>query len=287
VILTPSAVVMLTHRTAPTAVAQPRVRLVLGSMPGAEFFPDARTDGPLRFGLRNLSAWSLLLVSSAAVLVIAGVILAVLWLSSSKTVAVSSHTTASLMGIELRVQSGDVAVVGGSQNGVSIASSNRSVFGHGPRQHQSLHRGILQISSSCPRLVIGTCSASYRLAVPNDVPISIRTERGNIRLDGYRGSADIATDSGAIKVEDYCGFVLGAASASGDVTVASACSPERLTLRSDSGNVSATVPPGNYRIQAASNAGDASVRGLTDDDGAPWAIEALSNTGDVAVSGGS
>ena len=89
-----------------------------------------------------------------------------------------------------------------------------------------------------------SCSASYRIDVPNDVPISIRTEHGDIRLDGYRGSADIATNSGAINVEGYCGFVLGAASASGDVTVTTACSPERLTLRSDSGDVSATVPPG-------------------------------------------
>ncbi len=255
-------------------------------MRSAEFVLRARKHRPLRFGLRNLSAWCVVLVGSAAVLVTAAGVIAALWLSSTKTMAVSSHMSVSLMGIELRVQSGDVAVVGGSQNGVSITSNDHAAFGHGPHQIRSLHRGILQISSSCPRMVIGSCSASYRLVVPNDVPISIRTERGNIRLDGYRGSADIATDTGSIKVEDYCGFVLGAASASGDVSVSSACSPERLTLRSDSGDVAATVPSGDYRIQAASGAGATSVRGLTDDDGAPWAIEALSNTGDVSLTAG-
>ena len=182
--------------------------------------------------------------------------------------------------------SGDVAVVGGSQTGVSISRTNHSAFGHGPRQHRSLRGGLLQISSSCPQMVVGSCSASYRVGVPNDVPISIRTEGGNIRLDGYRGSADLATDTGAIKVEGYCGFVLGAASASGDITVSTACSPERLTLRSGSGDVAATVPPGDYRIQAASSAGATTVRGLIDDGGAPWAIEALSNTGDVKLSAG-
>jgi hypothetical protein len=255
-------------------------------MPSAEFVRGARKHRPRWFGLRNLSAWSLVLVGSAAVLLTAAAVLAVLWLSSSKMTAISSHVTASLMGIELRVQSGDVAVVGGSQHGVSVTSDNHSVFGYGPGQHRSLRDGILRISSSCPRMVVGTCSASYRLLVPNDVPISIRTEHGDIRLEGYRGSADIATDSGAIKVEDFCGFVLGAASASGDVTVSSACSPERLTLRSDSGDVSASVPSGDYRIQAASGAGDTTVRGLTDDSGAPWAIEALSNTGDVKLTAG-
>ena len=237
--------------------------------------------------VRRITPWGCVLAGSAATLLIAGAVLGALWLSSTETRTVSSHLPASLRGIELQVQSGDVAIVGGSQSGVSISSSDRSAFGHGPRERRSLRGGILRVSSGCPRMVVGSCSASYRIDVPNDVPISIRTEHGDIRLTGYQGSADIATDTGAINVEDYCGFVLGAASASGDITVSTACSPERLTLRSDSGDVSATVPPGNYRIQAASGAGATSVRGLIDDGGAPWEIQALSNTGRVGLSAGS
>ena len=180
-------VLILTHRPDSDLAGESRATLRVGSMRSAEFVPRAHKHRPLRFGLRNLSAWSLVLVGSAAVLVTAGAVLAAVWLSSTKTIAVSSHTTASLMGIELRVQSGDVAVVGGSQNGVSITSSNHSVFGHGPHQHRSLHRGLLKISSSCPRLVIGSCSASYRVVVPNDVPISVRTERGSIRARRISG----------------------------------------------------------------------------------------------------
>ncbi len=253
----------------------------------AEPVPRAREHRPLRLGLRRITPWGLVLLGSATTLFITGAVFGALWLSSTRTRTLFSRLPASLRGIELRVQSGDVAIVGGSQTGVSISSSDRSVFGHGPRERRSLRGGILRISSGCPQIVIGACSASYRIDVPNDVPISIRTEHGDIRLNGYRGSADIATDTGAINVEGYCGFVLGAASASGDVTVSSACSPERLTLRSDSGDVSATVPPGNYRIQAASSAGATSVRGLADDGGAPWAIQALSNTGSVRLSAGS
>lgn len=253
----------------------------------AESAPVAREDRLSRFDRRRLSPWGLLLIGSATVLVIAGAVIGVLWLSSTTTATVSSRLPSSLLGIELRVQSGDVAIVGGSQTGVSISREDRSVFGHGPRERRSISSGILQISSSCPELVIGSCAAGYRVAVPNDIPISIRVEHGSIRLDGYHGSADIATDSGAITVEGYCGFVLGAASASGSVSVLASCSPERLTLRSDSGNIFATVPPGNYRVQAASNSGGTTVRGLVDDDGAPWAIQALSNTGNVKVSAGS
>lgn len=230
------------------------------------------------------SRWALALVVSAATLLAAAVMLAVLWLSSDRTTSASTRLHGQLMGLELRVQSGNVTIVGGSRTGVQVTRRNHSVFGHGPYERRSTRSGIVRITSGCPRLVVGSCAADYRVDVPNDVPISIRTERGDIRLDSYHGSADIATDGGAIDVEGYCGFVLGAASATGDITVASACSPERLLLRSDTGNVSATVPPGNYRVQAASSA-RTTVRGITDDDGAPWAIQALSNTGRVAVSG--
>jgi hypothetical protein len=240
-----------------------------------------------RFSLRGLSRWALLLASSVIVLAAAAVVLAALWLSSMKTTSVTSQLSGSPLGIELRVQSGDVTVVGGSQRALAVSHSDNSVFGHGPSEQRSLSGGVIRISSTCPQLVVGRCSAGYRIDVPDDVPISIRAEDGTVHLVGYHGSADIATNGGAISVEGYCGFVLGAASASGGISVSTACSPERLTLRSDTGDVSAVVPAGSYRIQAASNSGPTSMTGVTNDDGAPWAIQALSNSGSVRVTGGS
>jgi hypothetical protein len=167
---------------------------------------------------------------SAATLLIAGVALGVLWLSSTETRTVSSHLSASMRGIELRVRSGDVAIGAAARTEVSISRPDRCVLGHGPLERRSVRGGVLRISSGCARLVVGSCSASYRVAVPNDVPISIRIEHGTF------GSTAIAASPKSLppparKVEDYCGFVLGAVSASGDVTVSTACSPERLTQR--------------------------------------------------------
>jgi hypothetical protein len=215
------------------------------------------------------------------------VLLGALWLSSATTTRASTRLTGAVLGIELRVQSGDVTIVGGSPSGIWVSHTDRSVFGHRPREQRSLNGGIVRISSSCSQLVVGRCASDYQVDVPDNVPISVRAESGAVHLSGYHGSADIATNGGAITVEGYCGFVLGAASASGDVSVQAACSPERLTLRSDSGNVSALVPSGSYRIQAGSADGSIRVRGVTNDNGAPWAIEALSNSGDVKVASSS
>jgi len=244
-------------------------------------------DDTRRRGRLRVSRWALLVAISLLVLIAAAVVLTVLWLSTIKTTSFASRLSASPLGIDLRVQSGDVSVVGGSQSGVSISHSDDSVFGHGPHQRRSISAGIIHISSRCPQLVVGHCWANYRLDVPEDVPISIRAENGAVHLVGYHGSADIATNGGAISVEGYCGFVLGAASASGDISVSATCSPERLTLRSDTGDVTAVVPAGSYRIQADSASGATSVDGVSNDDGAPWAIQALSNSGSVRVTGAS
>jgi hypothetical protein len=249
-----------------------------------KFVSSTPEAGLSRRGLRRLSRWALLVTLSLAVLLAGVLLLGVWWLASSQTTSADYYTAPEARtGIEVHVQSGDVTIVGGSTVGVFVSRIDHSVFGHGPHERLAVHGGILHLVSSCPALVVGSCASSYRLIVPYDVPISVRAEHGTISLDVYRGSADIATDNGAISVEGYCGSVLGAASSSGDVSVSTACPPKRLVLRSDSGNISATVTAGDYQIDAASTTGSAYVHGLVNDNGAPWAIEALSNSGNVTV----
>jgi hypothetical protein len=45
------------------------------------------------------------------------------------------------------------------------------------------------------------------------------------------------------------------------------------------------VPAGRYRVDAESDSGRRSVRGVTPDEDAPYQVQALSTTGDVAVDG--
>ena len=77
-----------------------------------------------------------------------------------------------------------------------------------------------------------------------------------------------------------------ATSVSGDVRAGADCSPDRVELRSTSGNVRAVVPPGRYRVDVHSDGGTERVRGLTVADDASNAIQALSGSGDVTVEGG-
>jgi DUF4097 and DUF4098 domain-containing protein YvlB len=131
--------------------------------------------------------------------------------------------------------------------------------------------------------VFASCSASYRVRVPDNIPVTVRTSSGNVRFSAYRGSASINTTTGDISVGGYCGFLLQARAESGNVRASTSCSPERLVLRSRSGDVHAIVPAGRYRIDADTATGSRRVAGLTAAEDAPFQIQALSTGGDVDV----
>jgi DUF4097 and DUF4098 domain-containing protein YvlB len=159
-------------------------------------------------------------------------------------------------------------------------------FGHAAREQRSLRHGVLRISSACPKIVIGSCSASYELAVPETVAVVVHTNDGDVRLDGFRGAANVRTGSGNVNVEAYCGFDLAAVTGSGNVHISAACSPRDLEVHTSSGNATASVPPGRYRISVASGAGQPHVSGLVGDASAPFTINMHSGSGDVRLGGG-
>lgn len=231
--------------------------------------------------------WPLLVAVSLVLLVGATTAFIAAWLLSGRTGTTSYTAHGSPTGVQIRVVSGDVTIVGGYQGRVSVRRTDRSTFGQGPTEWRHRVDGRLEIASTCPKMIVGACAADYRVAVPDDVPVSVHADHGSVRVDGYHGSASLATGDGSVAVDAFCGYTLRATSARGDVSVVTSCSPERLDLRSTSGNVSATVPPGRYQIDASAGGGPALVQGLTADPNAPWEIQALSTGGDVIVEAGS
>jgi hypothetical protein len=228
-----------------------------------------------------------LVAASAAVLVAVAVAMTVLWLVTSDRSSASYAVSGALLGIELDVGRGDVEIIGGGRGEVQVRRTERSLYGHEPEEQRTIAGGVLRITSRCVSLVVGSCTADYRITVPESVAVTITAQRGDVHLDAFRGSAHVATGGGSITAEAFCGFVLEATAHGGSIDVATICSPERLELRTDSGDVSATVPPGRYRIDADSNGGQVAVRGLEHAGDAPWTIQALSSSGDVTLETGS
>ena len=128
----------------------------------------------------------------------------------------------------------------------------------------SVRGGVLRIASRCPETVIGTLPASsYRIAVPDNVQVNVRTSSGRVRIAGLNGSARVATGSGAIAVDGFCGF-----HAHRHVGVRRRArrrrllaGPRRAALRA-AATCAPSCPPGRYRVDANSDGGTARVRGL-------------------------
>ena len=234
----------------------------------------------------RLSPWGR--VVSASALVVVGCLAALTaWaLASTRERIVSFDVRGTLQGVDLDLEDGSVEVIRGTNSGrVSVQRTEHFAFSHSARVSRSVRAGVLRVRSRCPVTVMHSCSADYRVVVPDNVPVDVRTTSGRIRLDDYHGSARIATLSGDVDVRDFCGFSLQVRAETGDVGVTSPCAPQRMSLRSTRGAVHAVVPPGRYQVDAESASGSQEVRGITQANDAPFSIQALSTSGDVLVEG--
>jgi hypothetical protein len=228
------------------------------------------------------SAWTLLVTASACIVGAVTLATAVWWALSSERRVSSYSVRGSLAGITLDLGGSDAEIVGGREEPVvAVRRTDRFAFHQEAEVERDIADGTLRIRSRCPDSVLRTCSASYRLTVPNNVPVTVRTGTGDVRLSGFRGSAQIDTSKGDITASAYCGFLLRARADSGDVSATASCATERLELRSRTGTVRAVVPPGRYQIDADSTNGSSQIQGLTPADDAPFQIQALSTSGDV------
>jgi hypothetical protein len=239
--------------------------------------------GPVRPS--RLSPWGRL-VAASAVLVGGAVLLVAGWgVASGQERQVSYAVQGSVNGLALDIGNGDVEIMGiGRRPAVEVVQRARYAFGHDVITRRSVAGGVFRLSGRCPTTAItGSCSAAYRLLVPDNVPVTVQTTGGDVIFRDYRGSARVTTGSGDVHVDSFCGFSLQVRSAGGDVAVDASCAPQRLSLRTTSGSINAVVPPGRYRVDADSGAGPAVVRGLTSAPDAVFELQALSTSGAVRV----
>ncbi|WP_028062016.1 DUF4097 family beta strand repeat-containing protein [Solirubrobacter soli] len=230
----------------------------------------------------SAAAWWWLVTVSVVLLLVAAGTLAIWWAASRETRTTSYRVLGDLSGIRLDLGDADVEIDGGAA-AVEVRRVDRFAYGAPSREARSVKDGTLTITSRCPDQVLGSCRASYRLAVPDNVPLDIQTGSGSVSLTGVRSSVSVNTGSGPIAASGFCGFQLRAASDSGSVRAMAECSADRLELRSRAGDVRAVVPAGRYQIDAQSDSGAVRVRGLTNAPDAPFQIQALSTSGDVTV----
>jgi Putative adhesin len=234
------------------------------------------------------SPWGRLVILSALLVVGPAAALLAWDFVSEHERLVSYPVTGAVSRVVLDVGDADVAVVGGGrQVEIDVSRRERHSFGRSAETRREVAGGVFKVTSRCPDALPDACSVRYRVVVPDSVPVEVTTADGAVRFERYRGSAQVASGGGDIEIEDFCGFALQAQTESGDVDATASCPLQQLSLRTRTGSVHAMVPPGRYEIDAQSASGRHALRGISSIEDAPFAIQALSSSGDVLVEAGS
>jgi hypothetical protein len=191
------------------------------------------------------SRWRWLAGASAGFVVLVGAAGLIWWAASRETRTTTYAVRGSLEAITLDLGQADVTVVGaGGESSVGVRHVDEFAFGRPPETTRRVVDGELRLRSRCPDAILNPCSSSYRVSVPDNIPLTVLTSSGDVRFDGVRGSVRVQTGSGDVRV---------------------------------------LVPQGRYQVDADSDAGPPTIRGVVQVEDSPFEIVALSDTGAVVV----
>jgi hypothetical protein len=234
----------------------------------------------------RLSPWGRVVAISALLVVGGALALAIGALASTREIRASYPVTGTIEGLAFDLGDGDIVVVGGGRrDGVEVQRNERYSFGHRAETAPRVDGATYRVRSRCPISLLGPCRVGYRIVVPDNVALDIRTSGGHVSLQGYRGSAKVITGDGGIDISGYCGNSLDARAGAGHISLQAACAPPQMSLRSGSGAIRAVLPAGRYNLDAESTSGSERVQGVTPRDDAPYSVQVLSASGDVSVEG--
>ena len=127
--------------------------------------------------------------------------------------------------------------------------------------------------------LLGPCRVSYRVVVPDNVGLEIRTTYGDVSLSGYRGSAQITSGAGRINISRYCGNSLDARAGSGAIAVQADCAPPRMSLRTRLGRDPRRDAGRPLRPRRRERVRRARARGDRRAPDAPYSVQVLSGSG--------
>ena len=111
----------------------------------------------------------------------------------------SSTQPGPIRSVEVDVEAGRVEVVAGQADEATVERTRRYVRGT-PLTSETLVDGVLRLQADCRRIVAIGCRVDYRLVVPSQVPLRIRTQSGSVAVENMAGMVDVESSSGGVRL---------------------------------------------------------------------------------------
>jgi putative adhesin len=178
--------------------------------------------------------------------------------------------------LELDLGSGDVELQAGSEQDVRVETTQHGWWQGQPVAVERLADHVLvrnEAHSALFGLCFGRCGLTYRITVPRDISLTVRTTSGDINASGAAGSLSLATGSGDVEANDIPSGVTVSTS-SGDVQLSDVGG--KLDVQTSSGDVQLDAG----RVDGATvrtSSGDVEL------DGVAGALALQSSSGDITV----
>lgn len=154
-----------------------------------------------------------------------------------------------------------------------------------PTVTETIHGGVLMVTTRCPNLPENNCSVDVVATVPSRVAVDATAGVGTILTRSLSGPEVLHSGVGSIASADVRATTFEARVGAGDVLVSLPAAPGVTTLVTGTGDIHASVPPGGYVLATRSEVGHVYVTGVTDDAHASRRLTASTGAGDVFVTG--
>jgi len=232
-----------------------------------------------------LSTPRLVLLLTGVLLVVCGVAVGLseaLTHERTTTATVARH----IERVVVSADTGHVNLSGSKGSRVMVRQKLRWLW-RKPSVSTRVEGSTLTVSAQCPgSSTLNRCKADLDLAIPFDADVVVRGDSGDISAERLAGHLELTTDSGDVAGRDLNPTTVKATTNAGNVDLEFATQPVSVHANSDSGDVDVTVPAGGeYRVDAATTAGDVEVQGILRNDHAGRTITATADAGDVTVRG--
>ncbi|MGV9286175.1 DUF4097 family beta strand repeat-containing protein [Streptomyces sp. NPDC003719] len=215
------------------------------------------------------------------------------------------HRSFALQGSTLTVDADDsaleiVAADGHAPGRVEVTRwfKGSVVVGSDPEVTWSMDGDRMKLRTHCSGLV-ADCDTRHRVEVPRGVTVTVRSDDGSVRAQGFRDALDIRTADGSVRVGDSTGPLtlrsddgslraevssrrVDASTKDGSIHLELGTVPDLVETRSDDGSVTVDLPRATYKVSADSDDGSVDVS-VPRDDTSSHVVTARTQDGKVAV----
>jgi DUF4097 and DUF4098 domain-containing protein YvlB len=159
--------------------------------------------------------------------------------------------------LTLDVRGADVRLIASATDSVTIDSHSSGTL-KTPELQVRPQRASVTVTGGCPEITFGHCEADITVSVPANTTIKVKAGSGDISAEGLGGNVDLHSSSGDVVGTDLTGHSVQLTSNSGDI-VADGVSGTYVVTRTHSGDVVTRLTRVPEAVEARSNSGDVAV----------------------------